>query len=211
MAEALHPGEIDRVISISQRLIKWALKRYCSKSAEHIGYDDAFAEASVGAMHGVVAWLLNNGPGDSSLSVNTYIVRGVRYHFGTGFNLWIGPIRVTKRVYTSTKRKLRFTLCSGEWEEGEDFPFYDDESEKIEFETGEEAAIMSVKILAAADAVDPSRDCRRMLIMRFGLTGNPPMSFSEMAERLGVTKQAIQSRMARFMNAIRNHLEPYDV
>jgi RNA polymerase sigma factor (sigma-70 family) len=49
---------------------------------------------------------------------------------------------------------------------------------------------------------------RTMLVLRYGLAGEPPMNFEQIGGRLGMTASAVQKRVSKAMRKLSGHPEP---
>jgi hypothetical protein len=180
VAEALYPGRLGVLLANAQPFIVSVVRDHCAHWAAKLGQDTAVAEAMFGAMRGIIAWLLQGGPDHPSVpQIQTFILRGVRFHFGRAVKWPAEPVGFG-----------RFSAAY-------------DEPGVAEVDAADEFRALAAATLAAADRADPSGGYRRVIEMRHGLVTGRPMTFGEMGAALGVRRQAAYTRYAKALRAVR--------
>jgi DNA-directed RNA polymerase specialized sigma24 family protein len=174
-----------------------------------MGWDATFAEGLFGAMKGIVAWLLADGPFNTSVpKIQTYIMRGVTYHFGRAVDWYVGPVRINVQEFEKGESRLALINFAAEedmtLDDLEEFGSEDARLTDVDDRDAEES--MGSAILKAADVLDPSGGYREIVDMRHGITTGQEMTFKEIAVALGFKKQAAHQRYHKAMDAIREKL-----
>lgn len=209
VAEALHPGELATRLERAEAYLITILRRYGTRWISRLGYDAAMCEARLGAMKGLVAWILSDGPtGAGAARIQTYILRGVRFHFGRAVQWHVGPVRVNVRVYELDPESalgqcplpghLSDTLSA---DEAGTFAVTDGGPAAVD--DADESAVRVARVLAVADACDPTGKFRRIISLRHGVPSGRPLTFSEIGKRYGVRRQAAHVRYHRAIKAVR--------
>lgn len=174
-----------------------------------LGWDAAFSEALFGAMKGLVGWLLADGPFNTSVpKIQTFILRGIVYHFGRAVDWYVGPVRINVREFAKGEGRLALINTSAEDDLNLDDleEFGRDDARLVEVDDRDTEEAMGSAILKAADSLDPSGGYREIVDMRHGITTGREMTFKEIAAALGFKKQAAHQRYHKAMVAIRNKL-----
>lgn len=212
VAEALYPGELERRLRKAEAYLRTLLNKYGTRWVKRLGYDDALSEARIGAMRGIVAWILADGPAGlpGAAQIQTYILTGFRYHFGRSVAWYVGPVRVNVRAYESdTEAALsEVVIPDGPTTDGV-AGFFPSDDPTEEADAAEERAVVVRHILAAADRCDSTGAFRKIIELRHGITSGVPLSFKEIGDRYGIRRQAAHARYHLAVKAVRETLGVY--
>lgn len=210
MAEALYPGYLNTYLKNASGYITTIVTTYGSRWVARMGFDDVFAEAMYGALKGLVGWLLHDGPFNSDApTIQTYILRGVLFHFGKSVPWYTGPIRVNVRAW---ERDPDGGPKPIDPDVPDDFPgwelaAFEDEDDGVRAVDDTDAFDgLAAKVLAAADRADSSGTFRAVIDLRHGLTSGRAMTFKEIGAVYRIRKQAAYQRYQRAVSAVRELL-----
>jgi len=209
VAEALYPGYLARYLANAQKYVSCVLKQNGTRWVARIGWESAFSEALFGAMKGLVSWLLLDGPYNSAVpTIQTFIFRGIAYHFGKAVPWYVGPVRINVREYAAHPDKLRLVnLASEEDMDAEDMAeFSAEESGFAAVDDRDAIEIPCREILLTADQIDPSGNMREIIDMRHGITSGKAMTFEEIGRVYKIRKQAAHQRYQKAIRIIRQRL-----
>lgn len=182
------------------------LKNYGTRWVARMGWDTAFAEALFGAMKGLVSWLLLDGPYNSTVpTIQTFILRGIGYHFGKATPWYVGPVRINVTEYAKNPDKLRLVnLASEEDMDADDLTEFSTEEPGFEAVDDRDAIeTPCAEILTAADQLDPSGVMREIIDLRHGITSGKAMTFEEIGRFYRIRKQAAHQRYQKAIRTIR--------
>lgn len=210
VAEALYPGYLSSYLENAQKYVSCVLKRYGTRWVERMGWDTAFAEALFGAMKGVVNWLLKDGPYNSTVpAIQTFILRGIVYHFGSKTAWYVGPVRINVREYERNPDKLRLANLASEddTDAGDLSEFATTEPGFAAVDDRDAIETPCAEILSTADQIDPSGGMREIIDMRHGVTSGKAMTFEEIGRFYKIRKQAAHQRYQKAIRAIRLRLQ----
>lgn len=207
VSEALYPGEANRLLANAGAFVRTVLKRYGARAVARLGYDTAHAEAMFGAMKGIVGWLLRDGPNCPHVGkIQTFIIRGIVYHFGHAFPWAVGPIRLNRRLYKLDPDAVLKLRGFTERDRDEDFDYHDDRLDAVD--AADSFRAIGAKVLAAADEADPTGELhfRATIDLRHGITSGEPLTFIEVGRRFGVSRQAAFQWYTRAVEVVRKTL-----
>lgn len=164
-------------------------RRFGRRVVSAIGYDAAYTEALTGAMKGIVAWLLRDGPAGlaDTPKVQTFILRGVQYHFG---------------CLLTARRRTRVLPPLGTVE-GSNPLLARPDSGTDAVDSADAVRFIAALVTSTADRIDPSGEYRRVIDLRHGLTNGVPLTFAAIADRWGIRKQAAHARYKLAIVAVR--------
>lgn len=155
-------------------------------------------------MSGIVAWLLRDGPTNRDVpKIQTFIFRGIVYHFGRAVPWYVGPVRVP-RTY-DPERFSQYELSDSDFDTGT-HPAFAAEDDRLSAVTETDEHLHRRKLFRAAmrrAKLDPS--ARKIVSLRLGFCGRC-LSFGEIGARLNLSRQTAHNRFTAAVDAIVNVL-----
>lgn len=190
----------------AQAYISCVLREHGSRWVARMGWDAAYSEALFGAMKGLISWLLLDGPYNSAIpTIQTFILKGIMYHFGRAVPWYVGPVRINVRRYAADPEAgLRQVAQPDEDMSVEDLSEFSEEDDGFRAVEEEDAyRTLGTEILLTASSLDQSGAARQIVDLRHGITSGSPLTFKEIGRLLGIRKQAAHQRYQKAVRSIR--------